>query len=105
MQAIPPDESFAVFVSECLVNFISYESWRPLGNSHGPMSKGRKIVESEADLESARQQLAQWIADVSVDHILLIDAEVFNVALGSPNSRNLVVQLDDLRKSTCSSGG
>lgn len=87
---IPPGESVAIFGPDWSILFGSYHTWRPTSATRGPIFKDRKIVASAADLPAADQYLKRWMADESIDHIWLFDAEVLNTALGTPHRRHII---------------
>jgi hypothetical protein len=89
-EIIPPEESVAIFGPEWAINFGSYHSWRPSSKVRGPVFKDRKIVQTTADLESARGYMQRWMADTSIDHIWLFDAEVLTTALGTKHARHIL---------------
>jgi hypothetical protein len=89
-RVIPPHESVAIFGPDWAILFGSYHSWRLTNPALGPVFKDRKIVASAADLPSADQYLKRWMADKSIDHIWLFDAEVLNTALGTEHSRHIL---------------
>lgn len=84
LRDIPSDSRFAVFSSFWVENFVQYAAWNPGGSRSGPIMIGQSIIESEADLPRARRELSIWMAQDSVDYMVLADARLLNVALGLP---------------------
>jgi hypothetical protein len=86
---LPPEDTVAIFGPDWSILFGSYHTWRPEQGGPGPVFKDRKIVASEADLPSATDYLKRWMADPSIDHIWLFDAQVLNTALGHEHARHI----------------
>lgn len=89
-RVIPAAESVAIIGSEWAMNFASYELWRPAEARRGPLFKGRKISQTDADLSSAMEHLDRWMSDQSIDHIWLFDDKPLNAALGHAQALNVV---------------
>jgi hypothetical protein len=89
-RSLPAQDTVAIFGPDWAINFGGYHMWFAAHGKSGPLLKDRKIVASAADLPRANEKLQQWMADESIHHIWLFDAQVLNAALGHEPARHII---------------
>ncbi len=83
---LPASDTVVVLGNEWGINFANYASWNPRAERRTAEMVNHKIVMYDADIAPGQQLLSEWMADPSVDHVWMFDAQPLNRLLRLPDA-------------------